>query len=84
LSGNKAKSLKTFIQKGITDYLVGSAFSAFMKVRQLNSCFVGLNEQAEQIFFHLGKALSEKERLTKTIKSENQMLDCRRRLQYEK
>ena len=33
-----------------------------------------MNEQAEDMFFRLVKELAEKERITETLKAENQML----------
>lgn len=45
---------------------------------KLNGYLAGLNEQAEDMFFRLVKELAEKNGITETLKSENQMLWVRR------
>lgn len=49
-------------------------YTGLLLAGKLNNYLADLNEQAENMFFRLVKELAEKEGITETLKSENQML----------
>ena len=51
-----------------------SLYAELLTTGKPNDYLADLNEQAEAMFFHLVKLLSEKEGVTEGLKAENQML----------
>ena len=51
-----------------------TVYAELLTSGKLNSYLADLNEQSEDMFFRLVKELAEKESITETLKTENQML----------
>ena len=51
-----------------------TAYAELLASDKLNDYLADLNEQAEEMFFRLVKELAEKESITETLKTKNQML----------
>ena len=51
-----------------------ATYTMLLTSGRLNNYLTTIDEQAENMFFRLGKQLAEKEGVTETLKAENQML----------
>ncbi len=51
-----------------------TVYSELLTSGKLNGYLADLNEQAEDMFFRLVREFAEKDRITETLKAENQML----------